>query len=115
VAAVVTSGTATLETALLNTPEVVVYKTNPITFFVGSFLVKVKFFSLVNLILDKEAVLELLQQNLSVDIRKELDKILFDPLYRNEMLKNYSILRDILGKPGVADRVAGRIYEIVNS
>jgi lipid-A-disaccharide synthase len=114
VAAVVTSGTATLETALLNIPEVVVYKTNPITFFVGSFLVDIKFFSLVNLILDKEAVKELLQDNLSRDIRKELDKLLFDMDYRNNMLQEYQHLRKILGNPGVADHVAQRIVEIVN-
>jgi lipid-A-disaccharide synthase len=115
VAAIVTSGTATLETALLNIPEVVIYKTNPLTFFVGSFLVKVKFFSLVNLILDMEAVKELLQENLSQDIKKELDRILFDPVYRNEMLQHYARLRKILGEPGVADKVAQRIYQIVNS
>jgi lipid-A-disaccharide synthase len=115
VAAVVTSGTATLETALLNIPEVVIYKTNPVTFFIGSFLVKVKFFSLVNLILDKEAVKELLQDNLSQDIKKELDKLLFDGAYRKEMLDNYARLRNILGEPGVADRVAQRIYQIVTT
>ena len=114
-AAVVTSGTATLETALLNIPEVVVYKTNPVTFFIGSFLVKIKFFSLVNLILDKEAVKELLQENLTDDIRKELDKILFDPDYRNTMQNNFLLLRNILGEPGVADRVAARIHQLVNA
>ena len=114
-AAIVTSGTATLETALLNRPEVVVYKTSPVTFFVGNFFVKIKFFSLVNLILDKEAVKELLQDNLAVDIKSELDKLLFDEGYRAVMLRNYKSLREKLGKPGVADRVAGRIHAIVNT
>jgi lipid-A-disaccharide synthase len=114
-AAIVTSGTATLETALLKVPEVVVYKTNPVTFFIGSFLVKIKFFSLVNLILDKEAVKELLQENLSKDIRKEMDKILFNPSYRNQMLEDYDKLRGILGEPGVAKRVAERICQIIKS
>lgn len=113
-AAVVTSGTATLETALLGTPEVVIYKTNPVTFFIGNFLVKIKFFSLVNLILDKEAVKELLQENLSQNIRIELDKLLFDQTCRQNMLNNYSLLRNRLGNPGVADRVAERIYRIIN-
>ncbi|HJZ39437.1 MAG TPA: lipid-A-disaccharide synthase [Bacteroidales bacterium] len=114
-AAIVTSGTATLETALLNIPEVVVYKTSPVTFFVGNFFVKIKFFSLVNLILDKEAVKELLQDDLAGDIKSELDKLLFDEEYRAVMLQNYKLLREKLGEPGVADRVAGRIHAIVNT
>jgi lipid-A-disaccharide synthase len=114
-AAVVTSGTATLETALLKTPQVVVYKTNAITFFIGNFLVKVKFFSLVNLILDVAVVKELLQENLGRDIRKELEKLLFDKSYRESMLNNYDLLRKRLGHPGVADRVAERINRIILS
>jgi lipid-A-disaccharide synthase len=114
-AAIVTSGTATLETALLKIPEVVVYKTNPVTFFIGNFIVKIRFFSLVNLILDREAVKELLQENLSQDIKKEMDNILFNPGYRSDMLNSFSELHAILGNPGVADRVASRIVQIVNS
>jgi lipid-A-disaccharide synthase len=114
-AAIVTSGTATLETALLGTPEVVVYKTSPVTFFVGNFLVKIKFFSLVNLILDAVVVRELLQENLARDIRIELDKLLFDYSYRENMLQNYEQLRNRLGNPGVADRVAERICRIINA
>ena len=114
-AAVVTSGTATLETALLGTPEVVVYKTSPVTFFIGNLLVKIKFFSLVNLILDTAVVKELLQDNLARDIRNELDKLLFDPAYRENMLHHYDLLRDRLGNPGVANRVAERIYRIINA
>jgi len=114
-AAVVTSGTATLETSLLGTPEVVVYKTSPLTFFIGSFFVKVKYFSLVNLILDKEVVKELLQENLARDIRKELDRLISDQGYRDTMMFNYDLLRKKLGKPGVADRVAEGIYRFINS
>ncbi len=114
-AAVVTSGTATLETALLNVPEVVVYKTGKVTFFVGSFLVKIKFFSLVNLILDKPAVKELLQENLAADIRDEIDLMMNHAGYRNEMLDNFDELRRILGEPGVAQRVAHRIQEIIHA
>jgi lipid-A-disaccharide synthase len=114
-AAVVTSGTATLETALLKIPQVVVYKTSPFTFFIGNFFVKIKYFSLVNLILDKEAVKELLQENLAQDIRKELDLLLFDQAYRSEMAVQYNQLRSILGNPGVAQRVAERIGQIMKS
>jgi lipid-A-disaccharide synthase len=112
-AAVVTSGTATLETALLNVPEAVVYKTGAFTFFIGNFLVKIKYFSLVNLILDRPAVKELLQENLAADIKSELDLLLNDADYRGEMLRNFAELRRILGEPGVAARVAGRIYTIL--
>jgi lipid-A-disaccharide synthase len=112
-AAVVTSGTATLETALLRIPEVVVYKTSAITFFIGNFFVKVKYFSLVNLILDKPVVKELLQKNLTRDIRSELDLLLFDEKYRTNMLHNYALLRNALGEPGVAERVAKRIAQIL--
>jgi lipid-A-disaccharide synthase len=112
-AAIVTSGTATLETALLRTPEVVVYKTSPLTFFIGNFFVKIKYFSLVNLILDASVVKELLQENLARDIRQELNKLLFDLPYRESMLHNYSLLRSRLGNPGVADRVAEQIYRII--
>ena len=114
-AAIVTSGTATLETALLKVPEVVVYKTSPITFFIGNFLVKIKYFSLVNLILDKNVVKELLQKNLSRDIKAELDLLLFDHAYSDEMRHNYELLRNRLGDPGVADRVAKRVYHILNN
>lgn len=112
-AAVVTSGTATLETALLNVPEAVVYKTGAFTFFIGNFLVKIKYFSLVNLILDRPAVKELLQENLATDIKSELNLLLYDADYRGEMLHNFAELRRILGKPGVAARVADRIYTIL--
>jgi lipid-A-disaccharide synthase len=113
-AAVVTSGTATLETALLGIPEVVVYKTSAITFFIGNFLVNIKYFSLVNLILNKEAVKELLQHNLARDIKAELDLLLFNSSYRNEMMNNFKLLGNKLGEPGVADRVAGRIHQVLH-
>jgi lipid-A-disaccharide synthase len=114
-AAVVTSGTATLETALIRTPQVVVYKTSKTTYFLGRFFVKIRFFSLVNLILDQEAVKELLQQHLSGDIKTELDKILFNKLYRENMLHHYKVLSEKMGEPGVASRVAGHIHQIINS
>lgn len=113
VAAIVTSGTATLETALFRVPEVVVYKTSSFNFFVGSFFVKVKYFSLVNLILDKEAVKELLQKNLARDINAELDRILNDDVYRSSMISDYMELKNILGDAGVSARVAARISELL--
>src|SRR5690606_19374476 len=73
-AAVVASGTATLETALLNVPQVVVYKSNSVSIAIGRMVIQVKFISLVNLILDKPAVKELIQKTCTVsDIFEELD------------------------------------------
>ncbi len=110
-AAIVTSGTATLETALFGVPEVVVYKTSPVTLFIGRFFVKVKYFSLVNLILGTNAVKELFQHDLTNRMKMELDRLLFDQNYQSKMLQQFDLLRETLGKPGVSERVAKRIYE----
>ncbi len=115
-AAVVTSGTATLETALFNIPQVVIYKTSGFTYYFGQLLIlirviHVKFFSLVNIILNKEAVKELLQFKLADNIKKELNKILFDRNYREEMIKNYAELRSIIGKPEASKQIARRIVD----
>ncbi len=111
VAAVVTSGTATLETAILNVPEVVVYKTSPMTYFIGKPFVHIRFFSLVNLIMDNETVKEILQYNLAGKIKSELDKILFDNKHRERMLNEYKEMRHKLGQPGASIRVAKSIVE----
>lgn len=113
-AAVITSGTATLEAALFNVPQVVIYKTSPFTFYFGQLLIllrviHIKFFSLVNIILEKEAVKELLQFNLTENIKKELDNILFNNKHREEMIKNYKELKNNIGKPEVSKRVAEKI------
>jgi lipid-A-disaccharide synthase len=110
-AAVVTSGTATLETALLGTPEVVIYKMKPLTFYVGRYFVKVKFFSLVNLIMDRQVVKELLQFDLARDIRDELDRLVSNAPYREKMIADFRELRGKMGHAGVSDRVAQRIYQ----
>ncbi|HEY9122986.1 MAG TPA: lipid-A-disaccharide synthase [Bacteroidales bacterium] len=112
-AAAVTSGTATLETALLKTPQVVVFKTNWPTYCVGKMLVKIKFFSLVNIIQGKEVVKELLQVNLERNIRNEISLILNDNNYKQNMLNNYEEIAQKLGEPGVAKRVANRIIELL--
>jgi lipid-A-disaccharide synthase len=113
-AAIVTSGTATLETALFNVPQVVVYKTSGFNYYFGQILVMlniihVKFFSLVNIILDREAVKELLQFRLADNIKAELDNILHDTGYRDKILKNYAELRNIIGKPEASVKIAARI------
>lgn len=112
-AAVVTSGTATLETALFRVPQVVIYKTSTITYYAGRPFVDIEFFSLVNLILGFEAVKELLQFNLAEKIRLELDRLLFDHPYREKMLGHYDELIKKAGTPGVSERVAGRMIELL--
>lgn len=110
-AAIVKSGTATLETALFNVPQVVCYKTNKLTFAVGKLLVKVKFVSLVNLILQKEAVKELLQNNLNYkNLKTELTKIL-NPEYRKNIFDDYKKLRKLIGEKGVSDKVAVKMIQ----
>ena len=86
-AALVTSGTATLETALLNVPEIVCYKGNPITLALAKRFVKIKFIALVNLIMDKEVVKELIQEDLTTkQLSIELKKLLEDPAQLNQVV-----------------------------
>jgi lipid-A-disaccharide synthase len=112
-AAVVTSGTATLETAIFMVPQVVVYKMNPVNLFVGRMFVKVQYFSLVNIIAGKEVVRELLQNNLSKDIACELKRITSDDKYREKMLSEYKEIIENLGDPGSSKRIAERIKELI--
>jgi lipid-A-disaccharide synthase len=105
-AALVTSGTATLETALLKIPEVVCYKGNKISYQIGKRLVNVKFISLVNLILDKEVVTELIQDEFNEkNLEDELFKIL-DHKYREEMFDQYYELEQKLGGKGASEKTA---------
>ncbi len=113
-AAVVTSGTATLETAILGVPQVVVYKTGGLQYHIGKHFVKIRFFSLVNLIAQKEVVKELLQVNLSKDIIRELGRILNDRSYRKRMVEEYREITDRLESPGSSERVAARMSELLN-
>ena len=112
-AAIVTSGTATLETALMMVPEVVCYKMGSFTYNVGKHFVHVRFFSLVNLIMGKEVVKELLQFNISKCISEELKRILFNKDYRQAMLDNYVELRNILGTPGASGRIGRRVVDLL--
>ena len=105
--AVVTSGTATLETALLKIPQVVVYKGNALSIAIARLVVKIHFISLVNLIMDEEVVKELIQSDCNPDkIEEELNNILHDPLYRTRMLINYDELAVKMGQPGASSRTA---------
>jgi len=112
-AALVTSGTATLETALFKVPQVVMYKTAWLQYLIGSIIVRIKFFSLVNIIAGKEVVKELLQYNLVERGYKELKKILYDKHYYESIKDNYKIIIDKLGPSGCAERTAKRIYTLL--
>src|SRR5688572_22862631 len=89
-AAIVTSGTATLETALFRVPQVVVYKANPLSYWAAMRLIKVKFVSLVNLIAGREVVKEMVQSEANPDsVSQELTRILSDTNYRSKILEGY--------------------------
>ncbi|TAD95953.1 MAG: lipid-A-disaccharide synthase [Bacteroidetes bacterium] len=104
-AALVTSGTATLETALFNVPQVVCYKTGALQFFLGKLFLKIKFISLVNLIADKEVVKELLQNALTINnLRKELELVLGQN--RQKVLQDYALLRQKTETPKSASAMA---------
>ncbi|HUM97402.1 MAG TPA: lipid-A-disaccharide synthase [Chitinophagaceae bacterium] len=107
VAALVTSGTATLETALLNVPQVVCYKGSAISYQIGKRLVKVKFISLVNIIMDKPVVTELIQNDLTVEnLKRELDSILHHPEKRSKVIAEYANLKAKLSSNGNASAQA---------
>ena len=105
-AALVTSGTATLETALFRVPEVVCYKGNWISYQIARRIITLKYISLVNLIMDKPVVTELIQDDLNTTrLREELSK-LFAPENRERILKDYDELTEKLGNSGAAARTA---------
>ncbi len=114
-AALVTSGTATLETALFKVPEVVCYKGSKISYKIGKRVVRhIKYISLVNLIMDKEVVTELIQDELNYDnLKRELGYIL-EGEKRREMLSNYEKLQIKLGGPGASERAAKEVLTLLN-
>lgn len=113
-AALVTSGTATLETALLGVPQVVCYRMSLTSALLAWMVVKVKYISLVNLILDKLAVKELIQYRCTRSaVSEELNTLLLDELYRNKMLIDYNELRQKTGDHGASKRAAHIIWQTV--
>jgi lipid-A-disaccharide synthase len=110
-AALVTSGTATLETALFKVPEVVCYKGSWISYQIAKRIITLKYISLVNLIMDKEVVTELIQEECnSKRICEELKKIL-NPNYRQNLLHQYVVLEEKLGGIGASEKTAKLIVE----
>ncbi len=109
-AALVTSGTATLETALIGVPEVVCYRGSFLSYEIGKRVVKVKYISLVNLIMDRLVVKELIQHDMTVEnLRAELDQLLNNKSYRERIQKDYAELRNVLSAKGNASKTAADI------
>ena len=108
-AALVTSGTATLETTLFNVPEVVCYRGNWISYQIAKRVISLKYISLVNLIMDAPIVTELIQGELNTkNLKTELEKLL-NPEHRAQLLKDYKTLREKLGNEGASERTASLI------
>jgi len=115
-AALVTSGTATLETALFDVPEIVCYKGNALSYQVAKLLIKIKYICLVNLIMNKEVVKELIQDELTTkNLKKELAAILNDTLKLQQIKHDYSELKNLLQLGGDASsNAAASIYNFLS-
>jgi len=115
-AALVTSGTATLETALFGIPEVVCYSGSALNVWIAKRLVDIKFISLVNLIMEREVVRELIQDDLTVEtMSAELERLLAEGPYRSAMLADLTALQQKLGGPGASAAVAASVWKSLAS
>lgn len=115
-AALVTSGTATLETALFGVPQVVCYKGNPVSYWLAKKLIKVKYISLVNLIADKPVVKELIQDDLNeTNITNELRGLLAQGPQRAYVLQEYALLWDKLGHGRASELAAAEIVKAASA
>lgn len=114
-AALVTSGTATLETALFKVPQVVCYKGNAISYHIAKRIITLKFISLVNLVMDKEVVTELIQHDFNAKrLKKELQNIL-DDYKRAKLFLDYYDLEKALGGKGASEKTADLIYKAIKT
>jgi lipid-A-disaccharide synthase len=117
-AALVTSGTATLETGIFRVPQVVCYATPMARLYswLKKRFLKVKFVSLVNLVAGREVVRELVAADMTIEnIKSELGKILIDGEERTTMLKEYDRMLEILGEAGASERAAGKIVGLLKN
>jgi len=112
-AGLITSGTATLEAALFDLPQAVLYKTSTWAYHIVKPLIKINFISLVNLIYGKQLVLEIIQKDLYGRSEEELSRILEDADYRKGMKEGYQAIRKELGEKGVSERIAGQMVELL--
>lgn len=116
IAGLITSGTATLETAIFKVPQVVMYKANPISYTIAKNLVNIKYISLVNLILDRPAVTELIQGNMNVNsVVEELKAVLPNGNKIASIRESYEELHSVLGNAGASKKVANLMWKTLNS
>ncbi|MBN2225191.1 MAG: lipid-A-disaccharide synthase [Deltaproteobacteria bacterium] len=112
--AVVSSGTATVETALLTTPMVVIYRLNPLTFFLARRLIRVPYIAMVNLVSSRRVVPELIQDEASAEgIAREVLTILNDNAVRDRMKQDLREVGRIIGEPGASERIAHKVVEFL--
>lgn len=112
VAAIAKSGTVTLELALLGIPELLIYKTNIISYFIGSFLAKVRFIGLANIILEKETIKEFIQRDANPNnICREAVRLLHEKKYVLEMKKNFAVLKKLVYKKDTMKNTAKAILQ----
>ncbi len=110
----VTSGTATLEAAIYNMPQVVVYKANGLSYQIAKRLIKVKYISLVNLIMDEEIVRELIQNEANQEnLILELKKLISDSDHNKKQKHNYALLREKLGNKGASKKAAKHMLKTI--
>ncbi len=115
-AALVTSGTATLEAAILGVPEALCYIGNAISIAIAKRLVKVKYIGLPNLIMDRPIIKEFIQDDVTVEnLKQELDRLLFDKGYRSQQQLEYDMLRQKLGGKGASKRTAKLMFKYLTN
>ncbi|MFN0158737.1 MAG: lipid-A-disaccharide synthase [Bacteroidota bacterium] len=115
-AAIVTSGTATLETGWFGTPMAVVYKTSPVTYFIGRMLVDVKNIGLVNIVAGEEVVPEFIQHRLTpAKLVEAVSRMLDDTTYAADIRRRLAVIKTRLGSPGAARRVVDGIVELAGA
>ncbi len=113
-AAVVASGTATLQAAIHETPMVIVYRVSPMTYWLGRLLIRTEHIGMANLVAQERIVSELLQNRMNAEtISAELYRLLTDSAYRDTMKKNLAAVRHRLGMPGASDRAAHSILDLL--
>lgn len=111
-AAVVTSGTATLETALFRVPQLVVYRTSSISYLIAKNLIRVPYISLVNLIADREVVKELIQDDFSVgNLKEELNRIFSNVVHKGEIFQGYDLIQERIGEGSASETTARLILD----
>lgn len=114
-AAIISSGTASLEASIIATPQVVCYGIGTITYYILKSIIKIKYYSLANLILNKSIFKELIQYNATAEnIYKELERLVFDNEYRSAMEKDYAEVREVLGGEGASNKIALSMINLLN-